>query len=294
MTRNLLGIALAGFLALGLAGSASAATLDFTGTLTVQIATLPVAVGTGTGVASVNGSAGGVHLTTLALGGGSFGPITVSLPLTSNATMQSIRITGINNLTGTFTGISGGPPGGGPMGVSGLAKLCIGFAACPYAQVPFPLTPTTGGAGFGIGGTQSVPGAVALTMQHAPWTIGQPVLTIHTPNSTITTPVLPGGFAHGPASLTSSTAQTSGALQLVTATKVYTSLVGAFPELPVFSVLKLHFFGPPTTTTTTTTLPPVKKITLCHLGTKTISVGPNAVPAHQRHGDTLGACPLLP
>jgi hypothetical protein len=160
--------------------------------------------------------------------------------------MQSIRITGMNNLTGTFTGISGGPPGGGPMGLSGLAKLCLVFATCPYAQLPIPLSPTAN-TGIGIGGTQSVPGGVALTMFHAPWTVGQPVLTIHTPNTTISTPALPGGFVHGAASLTSSTAQPGGALQLVTVSKVFTSLVGAFPEMPVIGLVNLHFVPEPGT-----------------------------------------------
>ena len=242
---QLLAIAVAAALALG-AVSARAGPLPFKCTLTVQIATLPSIVAAGGGVASVNGSAGGGHLSTLALAGGSFGPLTVSLPLTSVSTMQSIRVTGINNLTGTFTGISGGPPGGGPMGVTGLAKLCLIFAACPYANVPVPLTPTAN-TGLGIGGTQSVPGGVAITMVHMPWTVGQPVLTMHTPNTTISTPVLPGGFAHGPASLTSSTARPSGILQLVTVSKVYTSLTGAFPEMPVIGFLDVHFVPEPGT-----------------------------------------------
>jgi len=241
-----LGIMIGAVLALG-AGDARAGPLPFTGTLSFRIATLPKVVGAGAGIASVNGSAGGLHLSTLALGGGTFGPITTSIPLTTPSTINSVIFTGINNLTGTFTGISGGPPGGGPMGLSGIAKICIGFAPCSYAAVPIPLSPTSGGAGFGIGGTASVPGAVSLTLQHNPWTVGQPVMTIHTANTNNTTPVLPGGFAHGPASLTSSTAQPSGILQLVTVSKVYTSLTGAFPEMPVIGFLDLHFVPEPGT-----------------------------------------------
>ena len=243
---KVLGIVIAGVLALA-AGDARAGPLPFTGTLTLRIATLPVVVGPGAGIAQVNGSAGGIHLTTLALGGGGFGPITTSIPVTTPSTINSVIFTGINNLTGTFTGISGGPPGGGPMGLSGIAKICIGFAPCAYAAVSVPLSPTTGGAGFGIGGTVTIPGAVAITMQHAPWTVGQPVMTLHTPNTSITTPVLPGGFAHGPASLTSSTAQSSGIIQLVTVSKVYTSLTGAWPEIPVIGFLDLHFVPEPGT-----------------------------------------------
>jgi hypothetical protein len=48
----------------------------------------------------------------------------------------------------------------------------------------------------------------------------------------------------------------------------------------------------PTPTPAVTPTPtPVGKVTLCHKGKKTISVGASAVSAHLRHGDTLGACP---
>lgn len=33
------------------------------------------------------------------------------------------------------------------------------------------------------------------------------------------------------------------------------------------------------------------KVTICHKGKKTLSVGASAVPAHLAHGDSLGACP---
>ena len=241
------GIAVVACLGIGGAGAAGAATLAFTGTLTLKLASLPSVVATGAGTAQVTDD-GSLHLLSLAMAGGAFGPITASIPLTANATLNSVVFTGISNLTGTFTGISGGPPGGGPMGLSGIAKICgLVFAPCQYANVPIPLAPTTGGAGFGIGGTATTPGAVAVTMQHSPWTIGQPVMTIHTAGSNVTTPILPGGFAHGPASLTSSTAQPSGVLQLVSVTKAFTSLTGAFPELPFVGVMNLHLVPEPGT-----------------------------------------------
>jgi hypothetical protein len=43
---------------------------------------------------------------------------------------------------------------------------------------------------------------------------------------------------------------------------------------------------PPSSTPT-----PPGKVTLCHMGENTDLVSANAVPAHLRHGDTLGACP---
>jgi hypothetical protein len=188
---------------------------------------------------------GSLHLLSVSLPAGAFGPSTSTITLV-NASTASIRLTLAGNLTGSFGGISGGPPGGGPMGLSGLAKICLIFSPDCGSFVGIPLTPTAA-TGLGLGGTQTVSGAIMFTMQHAPWTIGQPVMTIHTPNSTISTPVLPSGFAHGPASLTTSTAQTSGVLQLVTVSKVYTSLTGAFPEYPMTSVLQLHFVPEPGT-----------------------------------------------
>jgi len=132
--------------------------------------------------------------------------------------------------------------------VACLAKICLIFSPCEYANVPLPLVATgTPPAGLGIGGTQQVSGAIAFTAQHAPWTIGQPVMTLHTPNTTISTPPLPGGFAHGPASLTTSTAQPSGVLQLVKVSKVYTSLTGVYPEIPMTGILTLHFVPEPGT-----------------------------------------------
>jgi len=67
------------------------------------------------------------------------------------------------------------------------------------------------------------------------------------PRSETPRPRLPGGFAHGPASLTSSTAQPSGVVQLVTVSKVYTSLKAAVPELPMIAILNLHFVPEPST-----------------------------------------------
>jgi hypothetical protein len=52
-----------------------------------------------------------------------------------------------------------------------------------------------------------------------------------------------------------------------------------------------------TTSTTTTTLPGNDKVTICHIPpgrsakAHTLSVNVMAVPAHLRHGDTLGPCP---
>jgi hypothetical protein len=278
--------ALVACLAMGGAGSAAAATLSYAGTLSFTIWTLPSGTAGGGGV-----YVGPLHISTIGFNAGQFGPLTTSVPATSSQTVNSVVFTGMANMTGILTALSGGPPGGGSMGLSGVAKVCLVFAPCPSANVTVPLTPSgTPAAGFGVGNTQTVPGGmVPLTMQHAPWTIGQPVMTIHTPGTSVTTPPLPGGYASPP----SATAANSGVLQLVTATKAFTSLTGAFPEVQLFSILKLHFLGAPTPTPTptpTSTPTPVGKVTLCHKGKKTISVGAPAVPAHLSHGDIIGPC----
>jgi hypothetical protein len=248
---------LIGLLAIGAAGTARGSTLAFTGTLRLHVANMQDVGGNpayltvaGAGSAVVNASGGGIHLLSFLLPGGAFGPSTVTLPGSSltGTGLSSLRFTLSQNLSGSFSGISGGPPGGGPMGLSGIAKICLIFGGpgC-VANIPFPLTPTGGGAGFGIAGTRTATGPVNLTLQDAPWTIGQPTMTFHTPVSSTTTPSLPGGFAHGPASLTSSTAQTSGAVQLVTVSKVYTSLTASWPETTLTGILTLHFVPEPGT-----------------------------------------------
>ena len=240
-----MGSALVACLAIGVTGSADAATLDFTGSLELAFFSRSYSVKTGGAGAATVSVSGANHLAFLALPAGAFGPITTSLPGTSlGGDTNSLIFTAIQNLAGSFPEISGGPPGGGTMGLSGTVKICLVFAPCQFAQVPFPLTPSPGGAGFGIGGTVAIPGAVPVTMQHAAWTLGQPVMTFHNPYSSVTTRVFPGGFAHGPASLTSSTAQPSGALQLVTVTKVVTSI---YEELPLFAIMNLHFVPEPGT-----------------------------------------------
>jgi hypothetical protein len=245
--RKLLGFVAAGML---LAGTAHGTTLPYGGVLVFQLATLPGINAPGGGLGVINLSASFGPLNQLNLGSGAFGPVTASLPVTSNSTINSVIFTAMTNLSGAFTS-AGGPAGGfgGPMGLTGTAKICLKFAACQYSNVTVPLTPTgTPPAGFGVGGTQTVPGAVAVTMQHAAWTVGTPTMTIHTPSSTISVPVLPGGFAHGPKTGSlSSAGRPGGVLQLVTVSKTYTSLTGAFPELPLIGLLQIQFVPEPGT-----------------------------------------------
>jgi len=247
MRSRLLSLVLGGFLVLGVVGTAGAAALPFAGALTFGLGTLPAVSAPGAGVATVNGSGGGLHVNELALAGGTFGPVSASLVVTASGTIQSVRFTGLGHAAGNFTGLSNAPPaGGGQMGMTGNAKICLTLGPCNLISVGVPL-----GGGLGVGGTQIIGGFVKLTLQHSPWVgTGIPAITIHDGASVVqnaTSAGIPAGFAHGPASLSSSTAQPSGVVQLVTVSRVYTSLTSAFPELPVFGVLTLHFVPEPGT-----------------------------------------------
>ncbi len=216
-----------------LAGSVHAATLSYTGALTFQLATLPGITAPGAGVATVDG----IDVDTLGLAGGVFGPVSASLPVTNSGTINSVIFTSLGNAGGTLA-----IPAGGPLGLTGVAKICLVFAPCAYAGITVPLA-----GGFGVGGTQVVSGSVSVTMQHNPWQLGAPTMTVHSPNSNVTAPAFPTGFVHGPGSATATTGQVSGVITLVTVSKTYTSLTTAFPELPLIGVLQLHFVPEPGT-----------------------------------------------
>jgi len=209
----------------------------------VETAVIP-----GSGVASVNDD-GSFHLLSFGLVGGAFGPFTGTLA-DIYGSAGPVRLTGVGNLSGSFSGLSGGSSAAGVMGLSGLAKLClIPDPGCTYLLIPMPLSPTPAlGAGLGIGGTNFATGwSIFVTQQHMGWAVSPAPITLHRDSTTVATETPSAGFVHGPASQTSSAAQPSGVVQLVTVTKVFTSLTNAFPELPIFATLNLHFVPEPST-----------------------------------------------
>jgi hypothetical protein len=88
----------------------------------------------------------------------------------------------------------------------------------------------------GAGGAAFVSTLVNLTAVGAPWTAGTASV------GTLSV----AGFHHGPASLTSSAAQGSGSIRLVTPVFVSTN-IGAAAVVPTFGILDLHFVPEPTT-----------------------------------------------
>jgi hypothetical protein len=223
---------LAGLVALGLGAQAQAAALPFSGSLALQVATLNPAAVTGAGIATVNSSEGGGHIDSLAFDANVFSVSGIVVPVTDPAAapIKGVQAT-LMNAAAAFTGGGAGALGG-TMAINGVAKVCL-FAACatpPPANVSVPLSVV------GVGGSKSVSFFVNVTVTGNPWTTG--VAAVGTASV--------AGFAHGPASGTSSTAAPSGVIRLVTPVLVSTN-IGASAVVPTFGILTLHFVPEPGT-----------------------------------------------
>jgi hypothetical protein len=218
----------------------------------------------------VNGSAGGVlsHLSTLRLAAsrghiaGSFINI-VTDPDTSGNGIAAIAWEDIRGGTGTFGVISGGAASTGAMTpntmpIQGVVKICLLSTVCTtYLALPFtgPTTvngvPGTGVKGIGVGGMQTIGGygGIRMSLYHAPWTIKTTTMIdqITTINgSRIFTPVTIQGWAHAPASTTTSTAQLGGAVQFVTPNQIETNLpLGSNDKVTASGALIIEFIPEP-------------------------------------------------
>jgi len=261
---------LTGLLVLGMAGVVNAATLNWEGTFVLDMSDFGTGEATGGGVATVNGSNGVVpaHLSTLRLAAsrghvaGSFINI-VTDPETASNGIGAIAYEDIYGGTGTFGGISGGAASTaaltqGVMPIHGVVKICILTSMCTvYIALPFtaPTTvngvPGTGIKGIGIGGTQTIGGygGIRMSIEHGPWTIKTATMTdqITTPGgSRVFAPVIMKGWAHAPVSTTTSTAQPSGMVQLVTPNQIQTNLpLGSNDKVTAGALLVIHFIPEP-------------------------------------------------
>ncbi len=210
--RILLMLLAAMVLGAGLAGGASARVLSYEGTLTLEFvqSVSDTVTFTGGGVATVNGSAGRIPLSSLRLAGGiSGGGFVVPVTDPGVATIRSIHVD-VSLGTGVLAAILGGgsPLTQNQLPIRGAFRLCILFPQC-IAYVPLPLT-VGGTRGAGIGGTATVntfgAAGIKISVAGAPWTIG----------ATSVLSSVRSGFAHGPASGTTTTAKEGGVVQLVT------------------------------------------------------------------------------
>ena len=273
--RKLFSVVAAGAFLLATVSTAGAAVLNWEGTLALGLGTLKPVVITGHGytpygAAVVNSTGGTGQLSTLALamwhGGSSVmkGAIsgTGKVPVTDPAAAPLVKLQGTVALgSGTLAPIATAPSGiliqsglnvlGGGIGtlpIHGIFKMCIIFyAGCP-SFIPVPLT-ENGTKGVGLGGLITVNGygeGIHISVVGAPWTVHTAVVTgIPTANGGFETSTAQG-FVHGPASNTSSTAQSGGVVQLVTPAVTKTSL-GTGTKTALFSVLTINFVPEPGT-----------------------------------------------
>ena len=242
--------------ALVTAGAAEARVLDFRGTLSLQVGSLAEIRTTGSGPATLNQSTGGLgeHLNT----------IRIATPGLISGTVKGVPISGVPGLvsiegtavlgTGALRPISGGAASAGGLTqnvlpVAGTVRLCFLFAGC-QSNLPIPLT-IGGTRGAGIGGLVTINtfggAGIKISLVHAPWTVKTAlILNVPTPGGGTTTLSSVAGFAHGPASGTSSTQDVGGVVQLVAPTLVLSNQSG-LSGVPIYSVLTLHFVPEPGT-----------------------------------------------
>jgi len=246
-------IALVIGLVIGAAGRAEARLLGFHGTLSLQVGPLAEIRVIGSGTAILNQSTGGL--------GGHLDTIRLATPNLIAGTVKSVPITGVPLLvslagtvalgTGVLAPISGGTGvlTQNVLPVAGTVRLCLLFAGCP-SFLPIPLT-VGGTRGVGIGGLVTIntfgAGGIKISLFHAPWTVKTAFITgVPTPGGSTTTLSSVVGFAHGPASGTSSTQNVGGVIQLVAPTLVLSSNAD-LNGIPIFSVLTLRFVPEPGT-----------------------------------------------
>ena len=176
----------------------------------------------GTAVATVNGSSGGIHLSELRLARGITGSATVPLTDPENATLLSLRVE-VTLGTGTLYPFASPAPSSQPqltqgtLPIRGRMRFCVLFPGCG-ASVPLGFTANQGQIGVGIGGLLTAggfTGGLAISLQAAPWTIRTASVSVTTSGDGTVT-LTSAGSIHGPYSLTSSTVLAGGALSLVT------------------------------------------------------------------------------
>ena len=269
--RKLLALMVTGLLLLGVAGVANAAVLNWSGTSLVSLNDYPVGKLTGGGVATINGSDGVIpaHLSTLRLAAsrgqiqGSFTRIVTDPDTIANGVLALVY-DNVGGLTGTHVGISGGAASTatgdvGIMPIGGLVKVCILSTSCTQF-LPLILNqpttvngvPGTGTKGIGVGGliTAGGYGGIRISLQAAPWTVktatGLDQITPTAGPPRVNETWVAKGWAHAPGSTTTSTAQSSGMIQLVTPNQVKTNLpLGSSDFMGSFVITVVHFIPEP-------------------------------------------------
>lgn len=225
------------------------------------------------GVSTLTATSGGTHLQSITLGIVPGLSLDTTIPLTDplvqggqvEVILTSIRqrpdLIGphgggatLGNLSGAIASSAGGlSPRTLPSG--GSLRICLLFTGCAGSFIPLAYGWTSAGVpmGAGVGGILTLGGAfetLMISVVGAPYTIKTATITatqLHGTPSPERGPVQEHGFAHGPGSATSSTAQTSGVLQVVSPTSIrYLGIPGSEDfRAGHFSRLLVHFVPEP-------------------------------------------------
>ena len=259
--RKLLVLDAGAMLLAGMATSASAKIIEYRGTIIVDFGNLgPVPI-TGMGVVKASGGPiSNTHASNLLMENQfqDTNTVPVTDPEVTN-TIPSVIVTATLG-TGTLTNISGaaantllglGAGNGRILPILGLARICLtgGCGVVPKALklVLNQHTPGSVTNGVGVGGLQTIGGggAIKLSLELAPWTLKTRTLNSQTANGAFRT-LMQHGYAHGPASLTTSTLLNSGVLQLISPIQLHTvGIPGNSEKIGIFNILRLHFVPEP-------------------------------------------------
>jgi hypothetical protein len=224
--------------------------MPWAGTLDFEFVSRPPVAFIGSGVATLNGSLGGVHLSALGLAGGITGSATI-LPVTDPETASLVSVRASVMLgTGTLSPFAPPAPTSQPqltqriLPVRGAVKFCILFPGCAN-YLPLSLTINQGQTGVGVGGGLLTIGAFgsgpAISIQGVPWTLRTATLPIATTGGGSAT-LVAAGWVHGPLTFSSSTAVAGGSVSLVTPVRVISD---AGQALGMFARLTLRFIPEP-------------------------------------------------
>jgi len=255
-----------GVVALFAAGAAGATVLETWAHTSLQFTNLgrAEAIDTALGVATVTSTATSNHLISMeaprvpGLSLNSVIPVTdpivsiggiVEVRLTDVAGRPDLQGNGIGNISGAIASTAGGlTPNTIPS--TGMVRICLVFTGCqPGAFLPLDVGGTSAGMqiGGGVGGILTIggTGTIMISIVGAPYTV-KTITNFNRTNNQVVETFQEHGFAHGPGSVTSSTGQTSGVIQIVTAN--HTTSVGVPGNSDIsgnFARLLIHFVPEP-------------------------------------------------
>ena len=147
--------------------------------------------------------------------------------------------------TGTLVDLQSLPLVGNELTVKGFSRLCIVDPSCNSFTLDIPYFLDASNR-VGVGGllTAGGNGAIRISLEAAPWTIGSGTAINQTQEGNFKT-VTVTGFAHGAGSGALSAAA-SGMIQLISPMQITTVNAGDNNESQsVFSILTLHFVPEP-------------------------------------------------